>query len=222
MQHRVLIVSGGKYSREVYSWVLDCIGAGQPWTFGGFLDDRSGILDDFPCGPGIVGTVEAYQPHPADRLVLAIGEAPVRKAYAERLEARGARFVSVVHPTAVIGQSVKVGEGCILAPYSVLTASLQVGRFVNIGVFSCCSHHNRIGDWCQISGHCSLPGNVTLGEGVFLACGVVLVPGAQVGDWAYVGAGSVVLRRVPSRTKVFGNPAVPIGTVDAPEAVLGS
>jgi acetyltransferase-like isoleucine patch superfamily enzyme len=32
-----------------------------------------------------------------------------------------------------------------------------------------------------------------------------------VGAWAFVGAGSVVLRRVAPGAKVFGNPAVAIG-----------
>ncbi len=214
MKNHVIIVSAGKYAREVYSWVVDCIQAGAPWEFKGFLDNRPNVLDDFPCSAGIISSVDDYVPQPGDRFVCAIGEAGARKAYVARLKAKGAQFASVIHPTAVIGQNVKMGEGVILAPYSVLTAALEIGNFVNIGVFSCCSHHNRIGDWCQISGHCSLPGDVVLDEGVFVGCGVVFVPGARVGTGAYVGAGSVVLRRVKARTKVFGNPAVVIGSVD--------
>jgi len=214
MKQRILIVSAGRFAREVYSWVLDCIRAGSPWEFGGFLDNRTDALIDFPCQVGVIGTVEDYQMREDDRLVCAIGEADVRKAYVEKLKAKGAQFASVVHPTAVIGQNVQIGEGVILAPYSVLTAAMKVGDFVVIGVFSCCSHHNQIGNWCQISGHCSLPGCVCLEEGVFVGCGVTFVPGVHVGAWSYVGAGSVVLRRVRPRSKVFGNPAVVIGTVD--------
>ncbi|MFQ3270760.1 MAG: acetyltransferase-like isoleucine patch superfamily enzyme [Lentimonas sp.] len=34
-----------------------------------------------------------------------------------------------------------------------------------------------------------------------------MVPGKSVGDFAYVGAGSVVIRSVKDGQKVFGNPA---------------
>ncbi len=214
MKNQLIIVSAGKFAREVYSWVLDCIQAGAPWEFKGFLDNRPNALDDFPCSAGVISTVEEYVPQSNDRFVCAIGEACPRKNYVAQLKSKGAQFASVIHPTVVIGQNVKLGEGVILAPYSILTAALEVGNFVNIGVFCCCSHHNRIGDWCQISGHCSIPGNVVLEEGVFVGCGAVFVPGIHVGAWAYVGAGSVVVRRIKARTKVFGNPAVVIGTVD--------
>ena len=210
----IIIVGAGNYAKEVYSWALDCGRAGTLGRVKGFLDDRAHALDGFDCAAGIIGTVETYEPKPSDRFICAIGESAVRKKYAELLKAKGAKFASLIHPTAIVGQSVRMGEGAILAPYSVLTAALEIGCFVNIGLYSACSHHNRIGDWCQISGHCSLPGRVVLEEGVFLACGVVLVPGVRIGAWSFIGAGSVVLKRVPPRTKMFGVPAVPIGSAD--------
>ena len=209
-----VIVSAGNYGKEVYSWALDCVKAGTLGPVKGFLDDRPQALDGLDFEAKIIGTVDQYVPRESDRFICAIGESRSRQKYVELLKKKGARFTRLIHPTAIVGQGVRLGEGVILAPYSVLTAALEVGNFVNIGVFSGCSHHNRIGDWCQISGNCSLPGRVVLEEGVFLACGVVIVPGVRVGAWSYVGAGSVVLKKVPPRTKVFGNPAVPIGPVD--------
>lgn len=38
-----------------------------------------------------------------------------------------------------------------------------------------------------------------------------ILPDAKVGEWTFVGAGSVVLCRVSPGAKVFGNPAVEIG-----------
>ena len=213
MQNETVIVSAGNFGKEVYSWALDCVRAGTLGPVKGFLDDRADALAGFECQARIIGPVDTYRPMESDQFICAIGDSAVRKQYVAKLKAKGAQFTRLIHPTAVIGQSVRIGEGVIMAPYSSLTAAVEVGNFVNIGLYSVGSHHNQIGNWCQISGHCSLPGRIVLEEGVFLACGVVMVPGVRIGAWSYVGAGSVVLKNVPPRSKVFGVPAVAIGTV---------
>lgn len=48
---------------------------------------------------------------------------------------------------------------------------------------------------------------ITVGANSWLGAGVVVCPGVTIGRDAVVGAGSVVLRDVPDRTFVAGNPA---------------
>ena len=40
------------------------------------------------------------------------------------------------------------------------------------------------------------------------------MPGVQIGEYAIVGAGSVVTKDVPPRMIVVGNPARPLATVE--------
>jgi acetyltransferase-like isoleucine patch superfamily enzyme len=47
----------------------------------------------------------------------------------------------------------------------------------------------------------------TIRRGARIGGGAVLLPGIDVGEEAFVGAGAVVLRDVPPRTVVVGNPA---------------
>jgi acetyltransferase-like isoleucine patch superfamily enzyme len=46
----------------------------------------------------------------------------------------------------------------------------------------------------------------------------VLLPGIEVGEEAFIGAGAVVIRDVPPKSVVVGNPARPIR--DVPEEEL--
>lgn len=48
---------------------------------------------------------------------------------------------------------------------------------------------------------------VTVGENVWIGGGAIVCPGVTVGDDAIVGAGAVVVRDVPPRVVVAGNPA---------------
>ncbi|MCX6925048.1 MAG: transferase [Verrucomicrobia bacterium] len=187
---QLIIVNAGKFGREVFTWAQQAIKAGTPWVLKGFLDDRPDLLREFRYEAPIFSSAESYEPEAGDIFLCAIGEPALKHRYCALLEAKGARFATLVHPTALVGHDVGIGEGSILGPFTQL---------------SCC-------------GSCEINGNAILEEGVFLGSHATVLPNARVGAWAYVGAGSVVLRRVRPRTKVFGNPAVPIGTVnDAPE-----
>jgi sugar O-acyltransferase (sialic acid O-acetyltransferase NeuD family) len=211
---KLIIVNAGQFGREVFTWVQQAIKAGTPWVLKGFLDDRSDLLRGFRYNAPILSSAESYEPEAGDVFLCAIGTPAVKHRYCSLLEAKGARFATLVHPTALVGHDVRIGEGSILCPFTQLSCDIQLGKHVTVGTFSAVGHDTRIGDWCQISGHCGINGNAVLDEGVFLGSHTCILPRARVGAWAYVGAGSVVLRRVLPRTKVFGNPAVMIGTVD--------
>jgi acetyltransferase-like isoleucine patch superfamily enzyme len=114
----------------------------------------------------------------------------------------------------LIGRNIEIGAGGIVCPFTQMSCDIRLGRHVTIGALTSVAHDTTIGDYGQISGGCQLNGHVRVEKGAFLGSSVTLLPRSRVESWAYVGAGSVVLRRVKSRTKVFGNPAAQIGVVD--------
>ena len=59
----------------------------------------------------------------------------------------------------------------------------------------------------------------TIRRGARIGGGAVLLPGIEIGEEAFVGAGAVVLRDVPARAVVVGNPARQIREV-LPEELL--
>lgn len=211
---QLIIVNAGQFGREVLTWAQQAIKAGMPWVLKGFLDDRSGLMRKLHYDTPILSRAESYEPEADDIFLCAIGEPAVKHRYCALLEARGATFATLVHPTALVGHNVRIGKGSILCPFTQLSCDIELGKHVTLGTFSGTGHDTHIGDWCHISGHCGINGSAVLEDGVFLGSHACILPKARVGAWAYVGAGSVVLRRVPPRMKVFGNPAVPIGTVD--------
>jgi sugar O-acyltransferase (sialic acid O-acetyltransferase NeuD family) len=211
MTQRVIVVGAGEFGREIHTWVTQAIGQGLPWTLDGFLDDRPDALDRFAGLPPIVGSVREYQPTPDDRFLCAVGTPEGKRKVFELLMARGGRFATFVHPTALIGRNVELGEGTIVCPFTQLSCDIRLGRLVTFGTFSNSAHDTVIGDFVQISGSCEINGRAVIGEGAFVGSHATILPGAKVGPMAFVGAGSVVLRRVSAGAKVFGNPAVPVG-----------
>lgn len=55
---------------------------------------------------------------------------------------------------------------------------------------------------------------------MFLGSHSCIIPQIHVGEWAYIGAGSIVFQDIKPGVKVFGNPAVTIGKVEGVENSL--
>lgn len=203
----MLIVGAGGFGREVLSWCLHAEPHTKEWEIGGFLDSNPSALDKHACEVGIVGDPLSYTPTGNDLFVNAIGDPKTKLLVCKSLKERGARFITLLHPTAVIGRDCRIGEGCVLCPGAVLTTNVSLGSFVIINVYSTVGHDSRIGDGCTLSAHNDVTGNVVLGEGVFFGTHACVLPNTVVGDYAIVGAGSMVLKNVPAGSTVVGVPA---------------
>ena len=209
MSHRnLIIISAGKFAREVYTWAQQAARSGAGWVVKGFLDDRPEVLRGFKYDVPILSSVEAYEPQPDDLFLNAVGEPAGKVRYCEMLEDKGAEFATLIHPSAVVGYNVVIGPGSIIGPLTQLSCDIHLGRHVCFGTNSNTAHDTRIGDYSQISGSCEINGNAEIGEMVFLGSHATILPGVKIGDGAFIGAGSVVLKNVRAGAKMFGNPAV--------------
>ncbi len=207
MKHRLIVISAGDFGREV-AWFARAIPPeNRDWEFHGFLDDRRGILDSYPGEGPILDAPHTYQIQSEDRFICAIGDPEPRLCYANLIEARGGIFTTLIHPSACIGDRTVIGSGTIVCQYSVITTDITIGNHVSIMAHCLLGHNVQVGNGSIISSFSFLGGYSQVGTGAFLAPHAVIVPRKKVGDFATVGAGSVVLRSVKARTTVFGHPA---------------
>lgn len=204
---RLIIVGAGGLGREVYTWTEAHPDCGCLWEIAGFLDDNPAALDRFDYPVGILATVVDYAPQPNDLFLCAIGSPSIKRRVCGKLLGSGAEFISLAHPTAVIGSNVEIGVGTIICPHAIVTCDVTIGDFVAINCHTSVGHDVRIADWVTLSGHCDVTGQTELGEMAFLGSGARILPLKKVGARAMVGAGSVVINHVQTNAKVFGNPA---------------
>lgn len=204
---KILIVGAGGFGREVLSWLKDWIRAREGWTVDGFLDDHSGALDCFTGLPSIRGPISSYQPQADEFLVCALGNPRVKLNVCNQLSQRGAEFLTLVHPTAVVGERVRIGRGTVICPLAVVTCDIELGEFVTLNAAATVGHDVVIGDGVTLSGHCDITGGVKVGKGAFFGSHASVIPGMTIGEFAVVGAGSTVVRNVKPGVTVFGIPA---------------
>jgi len=120
---------------------------------------------------------------------------------------RGFSFVSVQHPSAVIGREVMLAEGCQIMAGSILQCRVSIGSNAVINTRASVDHDCKIGLHAFIGPGVTLCGAVCIGDNAFLGSGAIVLPGISVGNNAIVAAGAVVTRDVPCNELVAGNPA---------------
>jgi acetyltransferase-like isoleucine patch superfamily enzyme len=101
--------------------------------------------------------------------------------------------VNIYYP-AVIAAGVFIGPGAMLINDPFPRAINPDGSLKKVG-----------SDWTPIG--------VTVREGASIGTRAVIFPGVEIGEWAMVGAGALVRNDVRARMKVYGVPAVEVGSV---------
>ena len=110
---------------------------------------------------------------------------------------------SAVDNDVVIGSRVRIQTGCYVTAYSEIEDDVFVGPCVVT------TNDNSMGRHSPDAG---LEG-VTLRRACRIGGGAVLCPGVEIGEEAFVAAGSVVTRSVPARSVVMGVPATVVRSV---------
>ena len=81
------------------------------------------------------------------------------------------------HPTAIIDPEAKVGEGCSIGPYAVISAGAVLG------------------DRCVLHPHVVIDGDVIAGNGCVFEAGAMVHDGARLGHRVRIGAHAVISRQ---------------------------
>ena len=206
----LIIIGAGGLGREVLDMALD-IQEQFPeteWRVKGFITDIPGDFNDKDTiGYDIVGDIEHHVVSDDNVYAFAIADIGFKIKTINRFLDDGAQFITLVHPSSIIGRTVKIGTGSIISPRVTITCNVEIGNFVRIGGGTSIGHDAIVSDYSVISGTCGINGYAKIGRGTFLGSHVAVCPHAVIGDFASVGAGSVVLRRVKDNTHVFGVPA---------------
>ena len=141
-------------------------------------------------------------------LAIAIGNNSVRLKLFDAILLRKGILPALIHPTAFVSRSASVGRGCYIQPHAIIWPQVRLNDSVIISPSTMISHHTVIERGCMISTLTSVGSNISIGKSVFIGMGCTIMTGVrEIGDYAIVGAGSVVIKDVEPGATVVGVPA---------------
>jgi sugar O-acyltransferase (sialic acid O-acetyltransferase NeuD family) len=217
----LLLVGASGFAREAAEAVRAVNAEAPTWDLLGYVDDNPALLATEIAGMPIVGPIDAVHDHPGAAVVLCTGRPDnyvSRPLIAERLGLDDERYATIVHPTATVGTTCRVGAGTVLLAHVDLTADVVVGRHVAVMPQVVITHDVTIDDCATIASGARLGGSCHVGEAAYIGSGACLREGLTVGARAMVGMGSVVTRDVPAERLWFGSPARDVSRAPLPAA----
>ena len=112
---------------------------------------------------------------------------PFRCDYGKQISI-GKRFFANFNFTVLDEARVTIGDDCFIGP--------------NVSIYTACHstdpiERNSRQEWAK---------PVTIGNNVWIGGSVTILPGVTIGDNVSIGAGSVVVKDIPSNTVAVGNP----------------
>ena len=190
-----------------------------------FLDDDRSLTE---CGGYAVVGVEAdFKDYLDDKTLffVSIGSAETRRRIIEKIEIAGGKIATLIHPKAVISDSVEVGIGSVVMAGAVINPGTQIGRGCIVNTSSSVDHDCIIGDYSHIAVGAHLCGTVDVGENSWIGAGAVVSNNLNICSDVTVGAGAVVIRDLDEAGTYLGVPAKrkvsKASNIKAPEAIRG-
>lgn len=138
---------------------------------------------------------------------IAVGDNAVRAKIFKHSVSLGGRYLSVVHPMAVLAASAVIEEGVFVAAGAIVSTDAIIHKGTIVNHAAIIDHDCIVDSFAHIAPNATLGGGVHVGEYTLIGAGAIVLPGVKVGRSVTVGAGAVVTEDVVDGVTVIGNPA---------------
>lgn len=201
------IIGAGGFGREV-AWIVERINSIKPtWNLKGFIDDNETLWGSKEGEYHVFGGCEYLSTLEDVYAVCAVGSSNVRKKIIEKLKDTSVKFATLVDPSVLYSNSVKIGEGAIVCAGTIITVNVNIGDHVIVNLDCTIGHDAVIDDFVTIYPSVNVSGNVLIGECSELGTGTQIIQGKKVISNTIIGAGAIVVKDCIESGTYVGSPA---------------
>lgn len=200
---RILIIGGGDGAVQI----LDVLAKTPQQRAVAIVDDNTALVGRTIDGVPVVGSIAAneivamVERCEVDKAVISISTLiPLRARLYEQLHARGVSFANIIHPSAVIGANVSLGEGNVIMAFCHIGACATLGNNNFLSAYCSIEHHGVLGSHCSFGPAVVTSSRVQFGDRVRCGTGIFLEPKLSIGNDAIIGSGCIIREDIPEAT----------------------
>lgn len=208
-RQNLIILGAGGAARETLQYVQDLNTVREQYHCLGFIDENPEAHGQLCAGLPILGDFHWFEQNQGQKVqvICGVGSPQVKERFVQLARLYNLSFATLIHPTAVVAKTVRLGQGVLIGPGSVVTADTVLGDHVSIHYNCTVGHDVTLGDFTTVLPGANISGSVRVGCQVLVGANSCILQNLRLGDQVTVGAGSVVTKNIPAHVTVTGVPA---------------
>lgn len=204
MIKKIIILGAGGEAWEILQ-VIKLINAKKPqWEIIGFLDDDKNLIGKSFFDVQVIGTIDDAKKYDYAYFINSIGHPDKPELRAEinnRIPFNTDRFATIIHPTAFVCDTAKIGYGCFIQANCTITTKATIGNNVLISNGANIGHESEIGQDSVVGLGVNITSDVIIGKSVYVGPGATFTNEIKIGNNVLIGIAAVVTESVPDNTK---------------------
>lgn len=203
MTKRIAILGSGEWASQL----ADFIKVDPSMELVGFVDNKP-VRGGYFCSDNELVTL--YNRGAFDCLFIGIGYArfDLRKKLYEEFSQKQIPFATIIHPTAVVSPSAKIGAGSFIGPNVVVNKEAEICDNVVANSSVLVEHNTIVGNHSYIAGRAAIAGYSRIGECSFIGLNSTIKDHIAIADYTTVGCAANVVKNIEESNHIYiGNPA---------------
>jgi len=183
------IIGYGGHAREVMAQIshkMPC-----------FVDDKYVNQDTLP--------ISKFDPTKYEVMVC-VGNSKLRMEFVDKLP-KLTKYFTFIHPMAIIGRDVLIGDGSFIGAYSMITTNIKVGKHAILNRHCQIGHDTQAGDYLSMMPNSVISGNCNIGDQVYFGTNSSVREKISICDDVIIGLNAGVVKNIIEPGTYVGVPA---------------
>jgi len=169
-----------------------------------FVDDNSDLHGTKISGIDVISKSEIN--FEQGGVVIAIANPAIREKIVNELPQKTV-YKTLIHPFAIVGMNVTIGDGAIICAGSILTCDINIGSHCHLNLNTTIGHDCTIGDYFTTAPAVNISGACNIGDRVYFGTKSATRQGNQIVSDVVVGMSANVIKDLEVEGTYVGTPA---------------
>jgi len=207
----IILLGASVSGMNIYDIIQDINKVEKIWNVIAYLDENKEIKKQFdiPVYTSFDEIEQKLNIIPKKTYVISgIGSPKNRCRLMESAKSKGYLYAQIVHPTANISNSVKLGTGIIICQFCSIQSFVEIGDLSYLHAGDLIGPKVKIGYGVTINGHVAVSANTIISNKTYIGVGTKIIQNMNVGKESIIGAGTIIITDVPDNCLFVGIPGV--------------
>ncbi|HDR7338322.1 TPA: acetyltransferase [Bacillus cereus] len=204
----IVVIGSGGFSKQVIE-IIEQLNLIKPeYKLLGIVDDNKSLVGTEVLGYEVIGDTDYIKKLSKQQKiqgVIAIADGEIREHISRKLN--NVQWINLIHPSAVVSNYTKLGEGNIICAGVVINPECKMGNHSHINIGSTLGHDVLMLDYVTVMPGSKVSGNVNLKSKSMVGTGATIIQGLTIEENVVLGAGTVVTKNTKPNYLYVGVPA---------------